>query len=78
MNISEFSDEELRAAYNHVLQARPQLPHYRRARLELLDEMERRGEQQDALVRQAQGRALMNHASKILATKFPIFKWGRR
>jgi hypothetical protein len=49
MNIEKFSDEELLAAYQQVLQARPQLPHYRRARLALIDEMEARGRKQDAL-----------------------------
>jgi hypothetical protein len=78
MNIKNFTDEDLRAAYNQLMQAKPQLPHYRRARLALIDEMERRGEAQDAIVRKAQGRVVMNEASKVLAQRFPIFRWGRR
>lgn len=52
MNLKDFSDDELNAAYRQILLAKPQLPHYRRARLVIWDLLEERGRQQDAIVAQ--------------------------
>ena len=41
--IATFTDEELLAAYRNILQAQPQEPHYRRARLAILELLEARG-----------------------------------
>jgi hypothetical protein len=43
-SLNHLKDEELLAAYQEILKATPQLPHYRRARLAILDILEARGQ----------------------------------
>ena len=49
-SLDHLKDEELLTAYQEILRAKPQLPHFRRARLAILDLLEARGREADALV----------------------------
>ena len=42
-SLDHLKDEELLTAYQEILKAKPQLPHFRRARLAILDLLEARG-----------------------------------
>ena len=39
-DLNKLDDEQLAAAYQEILHAKPQLPHYRRARMAILDLIE--------------------------------------
>lgn len=49
-SLDHFTDEQLVASYKSILAAKPHLPHFRRARLVILDLLEARGREADALV----------------------------